>query len=111
MTNDTPENTSIADAMKWAKAVGKGISYVLALLGAVWYLRGQLDGINNTLYRMEQQNRFRPSIIEVNHAFKTMGDQNRDLMHKDGTMGLLVPELAIPAAGTPGEQPVQDPNR
>jgi hypothetical protein len=103
-----PHETTVKEAVSTARAIFKFLGYAGTLVCVVWYLRGALDEINHSLEHINTTLQYKASISDVNHAFKTLGDQNRDLTHKDGTQGLLVPEvLAEPTRplGSPSDVP------
>lgn len=100
---DPAPDLTVNEAVKAAKGIFKFLGYALTILGAVWYLRGYLDTINGSLRDINRTLAYKASISDVNHALKLLSDQNRDVAHKDGSLGLLVPELLSepmrPAAG------------
>jgi hypothetical protein len=95
MSNPRPELT-ITQAVGYLKAFGKFVGFAITILSAVWYIRGGLDAVHSDLLDLHKTLLYKASIGDINHAFKTLGDQNRDVQHKDGSLGLLVPELLVP---------------
>jgi hypothetical protein len=104
--DEEPELT-VKTAVSNGKAVLKFFSYGAMLVTFGWTAKSYLDDFKSTitstftdvkteLRELKAAEHFKASTSDVNHAFKALGDNNRDLVHKDGTFGILVPELVVP---------------
>ena len=101
-SGSSKKDVTLKEAAVYAKGVLKFLGYVGALIGAIWYLRGELDSINESLRNINRTLAYKPSIAEVNHAFKTLGDDNREVVRKDGSTGIFFPEIPPPTVNVSG---------
>ena len=90
------DDMTVESAMKWVKGVAKFVSYIAAMVGAVIYVTRYVDKIEVSLKQINSSLQYKVSVADMNHAFKMLGDQNRDVIHKDGSVGMLVPEIVLP---------------
>jgi hypothetical protein len=97
--NPEPFDTvTVGEAMGGVKAFFKVVGYLVTVVGAVVWVTRYLDKVDDSLVRINASLQNKASVSDLNHAFKILGDQNRDLIHKDGSTGLLVPEIEFKPA-------------
>ena len=84
-----------SDITKMRVTLGAAGLIVAALWLAGWYVRGGIDEFKNELANTHAELGYKWDNSQMASFASALDKQNRDLQHKDGTLGLNVPDPSM----------------